>query len=296
VTSSARVVIVTGASSGIGRATALAFARRGDRLVLAARSTGPLQAVADACHALGAEAEAVPTDVNDADAVRALADRAVDRFGRVDVWVHTAAVMAYGRFEDLPAGVFDHVVRTDLLGAATVARTALARFRVQGSGVLVLGGSLLSLVTAPYMGAYITSKWGLRGLARVLQQETRDAPGVHVCLIDPAGVDTPIYRLAANYAGRIGRPPPPVDRPAKVARAIVALADRPRRSRSVGWANAFVRFGFTAMPPVYDRLVGPLMRLGGLSRQRVAAHDGNVFAPRPALERERGQGLRPTPQ
>jgi NAD(P)-dependent dehydrogenase (short-subunit alcohol dehydrogenase family) len=284
-----RVVVVTGASSGIGRATALAFARRGDHLVLASRSAASLQSVADECRGLGAPVHAEPVDVNHADAVRELVATAVGRFGRIDVWVHTAAVMAYGRFEDLPADVFDHVVRTDLIGAATVAREALARFRVQGSGVLVVGGSLLSVVTAPYMSAYITSKWGLRGLARVLQQETRDAPDIHICLIDPGGVDTPIYRTAANYAGRIGRPPPPVDRPEKVARAIVALADRPRRSRSVGWANRFVRFGFATMPPAYDLLVGPLMRLGGLSRQPVAAHHGNVFRPLPALDDEHGQ-------
>jgi len=284
-----RVVVVTGASSGIGRASALAFARRGDRLVLAARSSVSLGTVATECRALGAEVRVVPVDVNESDAVRDLASRAVASFGRLDVWVHTAAVMAYGRFEDLPAEVFEQVVRTDLLGAATVARAALAQFRAQRAGVLILGGSLLSVVTAPYMSSYITSKWGLRGLARVLQQETRDAADIHVCLIDPGGVDTPIYRTAANYTGWIGRPPPPVDRPEKVAEAIVALADHPRRARSVGWANRFVRLGFAAMPPVYDRLVGPLMRVGGLSREPVAAHRGNVFAPLPALDQEHGR-------
>ncbi|MDG4826493.1 SDR family NAD(P)-dependent oxidoreductase [Asanoa sp. WMMD1127] len=279
-----RVVVVTGASSGIGRATALAFARRGDRLVLSSRSPEALGRIADECRALGAVVRVEPVDINDAAAVRALSDTAATVFGRVDVWVNTAAVMAYGTFEELPAEVFDQVVRTDLLGGATVARVALARFRAQGAGVLVLGGSLLSVATAPYMSAYITSKWGLRGLARTLQQETRDAPDIHVCLVDPGGVDTPIYRTAANYTGRIGRPPPPVDRPEKVANAIVKLAERPRRARSVGLANRFVRLGFATMPPVYDVLVGPLMRLGGLSRDPVDANTGNVFAPLAAIE------------
>lgn len=271
------MVMVTGASSGIGRATALAFARNGDDVVLAARSPGALDLTAAECRSLGARVRVEPVDVNDAPALRRLAGSG----DRIDVWVHTAAVMAYGRFEELPADVFEQVVRTDLLGAAAVARAALARFRAQRSGVLILGGSVLSFIAAPYMSAYITSKWGLRGLARVLQQETRDAPDIHVCLIDPGGVDTPIYRSAANYTGRVGRPPPPVDRPAKVASAIVGLAARPRRARSVGLANRFMRIGFAALPPVYDLLVGPLMRRAGLSRDPVGAHTGNVFAPLP---------------
>jgi len=276
------VVVVTGASSGIGRATAMAFAGRGDRLVLAGRSPSSLRTVAEECATYGADVRVETVDVNDGQAVHDLGDAAVAAFGRIDVWVHTAAVMAYGRFEDVPAEVFERVVRTDLLGSAAVARAALAHFRAQGAGVLVLGGSVLGMIAAPYMSSYVTSKWGLRGLARALRQETRDADAIHVCLVEPGGVNTPIYRTAANYAGRVGRPPPPVDRPEKVAAAIVKVADHPRRSVSVGWANPLIRLGFTATPPVYDVLVGPLMRRGGLSREHIGANNGNVFAPLPA--------------
>ena len=203
--------MVTGASSGIGRAAALAFAARGDRLVLAARGRRDLQAVADLCG--GVDVLVVPTDVTSGDEVTELAEAAVDRFGRIDIWVDSAAVMAYGRFEDIPAEVFDRTVGTDLLGTANVARAALREFRRRGAGTLNLLGSLLGGITAPYMSAYVTSKWGHRGLARVLQHETRDAPDIHVCLLSPGSVDTPIYTSAANYAGFVGRPPPPVDPP-----------------------------------------------------------------------------------
>ena len=282
---SSRVVVLTGASSGIGRAAALAFAARGDRLVLAARGLADLEKVAASC---GGSPLVVPTDISVRAEVEELAEAAVDRFGRIDVWADTAAVMAYGKFEDVPADVFDKVVATDLLGSANVARAALRVFRKQGTGTLILCGSLLGHITAPYMSAYVTSKWGLRGLARTLRQETRDAPGISVCQLVPGSVDTPIYTSAANYAGFVGRPPPPVDSAERMAAGLVRLAGRPRRELSVGAANRFTEFGFKALPPVYDALVGPMMGRLGLSRSRVAPDAGNVFGP--AARTEGGPG------
>ncbi|MET8193616.1 SDR family NAD(P)-dependent oxidoreductase, partial [Micromonospora sp. NPDC005222] len=259
-----------------------------DRLVLAARSPATLTEVRDECRAVGAQAIAVPMDVTEPGAVAALADAARAEFGGVDAWVHTAAVMSYGRFDETPAEVFEQVVRTDLLAAAAVAREALRRFRDAGGGTLVLTGSVLGHITAPYMSGYVAAKWGLQGLARTLQQEARETPGIAICLVNPGSVDTPVYRQAANYLGRIGRPPPPVASPERVARAIAYCLDRPRREVSVGRLNVIMRFGFTALPGVYDVLVGPLMRLAGLTRQPVAAHQGIVFTPNPAGESVRG--------
>lgn len=278
---SSRVIVLTGASSGIGRAAALAFAARGDRVVLAARDRAALQAVADRA---GGDPLVVPADVTRADQVEAVAAAAVRRHGRIDVWVDTAAVMAYGKFADLPHEVFDRVVTTDLLGPANVARAALRVFRRQGRGTLILGSSLLAHITAPYMSAYVTAKWGLRGLMRTLRQETRELPDVHVCWFAPGSVDTAIYTSAANYAGFVGRPPPPVDSAERLAGALVKLADHPRPGVTVGAANRFVQLGFVLFPPLYDALVTPLMRNFGLSRQATAPHDGNVFAHRPQTD------------
>jgi len=287
------VVVITGASSGIGRATAQDLASRGARLVLSARSDSSLEAAAAECRTAGAEVFTVVADVTEESDVSRLKDAALQRFGRVDGWVHTAAVVAYGRFEDVPPEVFRRVVDTDVHGTVHASRVALQQFREQGHGTLVLTGSLLGEITTPYMSSYVMSKWAVRGLARVLAIEARETPDVHVCIVSPGGVDTPVYRQAANYAGRVGRPPPPVVSPERVAAAIVrSLVDhRPRRS--VGPANLVARAGFTLLPRVFDLLVLPLMKAGGLSRQPVEPHDGNVFAPTPEGNAVHGTWGRP---
>jgi NAD(P)-dependent dehydrogenase (short-subunit alcohol dehydrogenase family) len=275
------VVVVTGASSGIGRATALELARCGADLVLSARSASSLEVAAGECRALGAEVLTVVADVLDETDVERVLHAATARFGGVDGWVHTAAVVAYGRFEDVPSETFRRVVDTNVHGSVHAARAALRQFREQGHGTLVLTGSLLGEIATPFMSSYVTSKWAVRGLARVLAVEARDLPDVHVCIVSPGGVDTPVYLQAASYAGFVGRPPPPVDTPEKVARTVVRTLRDHRPRRGVGVANLVSRAGFTLLPSVFDLLVTPLMRAGGLSREQVAPHDGNVFEPRP---------------
>jgi NAD(P)-dependent dehydrogenase (short-subunit alcohol dehydrogenase family) len=287
---SPRVLLVTGASSGIGRAVAHAAARAGDHLVLAARDGGALKLTAEECDEAGAASTTVVTgDVgSDEDAARWVSDT-LDRHGRLDAVAHCAGVVAYGRAEEVPAEVFDGVLRTNLTGSVNVARHVLPVLRRQERGSLVLVGSVIGHIAAPGMTPYAVSKWGVRSLARQLQIENRDRPAVHVGYVAPGGVLTPIYEQAANYDGWAGRPPPPVDGPEKVARAILDVLDHPRHRTQVGLANGVMRFGFSFLPGLYDALVGPLFTVAATDRTRPEApNPGNVLEPRPLLNRLHG--------
>jgi NAD(P)-dependent dehydrogenase (short-subunit alcohol dehydrogenase family) len=279
---SPEVVLITGASSGIGRATALELAGRGARLVLVARAEEPLDDTAREARAAGAAEVLVrPADVTDEDAVRGAVEDAVERFGRLDALVHAAQVMAYGRIEEVPRKVFESVVETAVHGTAAVARAVLPVFRRQGRGRLVVVNSLLGQVTAPLLGSYVTAKWGQLGLVRVLQQETRDVPGIDISILQPGGVDTPIYLQAASWAGSTGRPPPPVYSPYRLARRIVSLLDRPRRQVHAGLLNPVITAAFRFVPGLYDVLVGPLIQRLAIADDDVPPTTGNVLAPRP---------------
>jgi NAD(P)-dependent dehydrogenase (short-subunit alcohol dehydrogenase family) len=276
------VVLVTGASSGIGRATALELAGRGARLVLVARGAQALDETAAEARAAGAgEVVAHPADVTDEDAITAAVETAVQRFGRLDAVVHAAQVMAYGKIEEVPREVFETVVETAVHGTAVLARVVLPVFRQQGEGRLVVVNSLLGQVATPLMGSYIAAKWGQLGLVRVLQQETRDVPGIQISIVKPGGVDTPIYFQAASWTGSTGRPPPPVYSPQRLGRRIVALLDRPRREVNAGILNPVITAAFRLVPGVFDVLAGPLMQRLAIADDDVPPTTGNVFASHP---------------
>ena len=285
-----RVVVVTGASSGIGRATATRAASVGDHVVLVARGRESLDEVAGECHAAGATSVLVlSTDVSDDAAVQRCVAAVLERHGRIDAVVLSAGVVAYGRTEQIPVEVFDAVVRTNLLGSVNVARHVLPVMRERNSGTFVQIGSLIGHIALPMMSPYVLSKWGIRALARQLQVENRDRTGVRICYVAPGGVDTPIYLQAARYAGHVGRPPPPVVTPEAVARVAMRQLERPRKRTQVGPTNNLIRLGFTAAPGVFDLLVGRLFPVGATDlTYEVPDGQGNVLASQPQDNRLRG--------
>jgi NAD(P)-dependent dehydrogenase (short-subunit alcohol dehydrogenase family) len=290
-----RVILIVGASSGIGRAAAHALAACGDRLILSSRGKAALEDTAEECRARGAaHVSVVPFDVTDREAVQHSVAAVLAEAGRIDAVVHTAGVVAYGRFEEIPAEVFDAVMNINVHGAANVAREVLPTFRRQRHGSLILVGSVIGNIAAPTMTPYAVSKYAVRSLGRQLALENRDLPDLHVSVVSPGSVDTPIYQQAANYLGRPGRPPAPVSSAVTVAESIVETLDHPRDRVSVGPANPIMRLGFTALPKVFDTIVGPLFRLLASKPGTLPVTTGNVFEARDECESVsggEGQGL-----
>lgn len=290
-TSDTPVVVVTGASSGIARAAALAFAGRGYRVVPAARDGHALQEVVEACRREGGDALPVPTDVADEAAVEHLARRAHEAYGRIDVWVNAAAVIVYGEFEDIPGEVYRRVIETNLFGQINGARAVLPYFRERGSGVLVNLASVWGSVTSPYVSAYVTSKFGVRAFSECLQEALRlerGTRGIHVCTILPQSVDTPIFRHAANYTGHLAKPVPPIVDPQRVVRAILRSVDHPRRRRTVGGWGRLLEAGHAVAPGLFSRIVPSAMNLTALGRRSEEETTGNVFEPMPGWNQADG--------
>jgi NAD(P)-dependent dehydrogenase (short-subunit alcohol dehydrogenase family) len=274
------VVVITGASSGIGRAAARLFAQRGAAVVLAARREEALLEAAAECESLGGRALAVPTDVADLEAVEELARRAIEHFGGFDVWVNNASVTMFSRFEEAPPEANRRVIDTNLLGTMHGAQAALPHFRERGSGVLINTSSGFGLVGSPYQGAYTASKFAQRGLGQALRGEVLGTD-IHVCTIMPGPVDTPLYRYAGNYIGRAAGPYGPIISPEKVARKIVGCAERPRREIVVGNSVRNLELMHALSPALYERTIARVVQKGFLRDEPGETGPGNLFEPDP---------------
>jgi short-subunit dehydrogenase len=273
------VVAITGASSGIGRAAALRLARRGVALALCARSSKGLLTVARECEAAGArEVLATPLDVGEEAAVEAFAAEAVERFGRIDVWVNNAGVIAYGEFAEIPSDVFRRVIETNLMGQVHGARVALRCFRAEGSGVLINMSSVWGRVSTPQVSPYVVSKNAVRALSECLRGELAGEEDIHVTTMAPQAVDTPIFDHAANYSGHRIRPVPPILSVEEVAAGIEACAESPKREVNYGRAGRLLEVLYALTPGLYRRLAHQAFLRGTLAPLVAAPAPGNVFA------------------
>jgi NAD(P)-dependent dehydrogenase (short-subunit alcohol dehydrogenase family) len=271
------VVVITGASSGIGRCSARRFAEHGCRLVLAARGESGLHEAVSECRLVGAEVYGVRTDVRVEAQVQDLAGAAIERFGRIDVWVNNAGVISYGRFEDLPSEIFRGVIETNLMGQVHGARAVLPYFRRQQEGVLINLASVWARVTAPDVSAYVTSKFAVRAFSECLRQELEQFHDITVTTILPQAVDTPIFDHAANYEGSRARPIPPLLPADEVAEGILRCAQYPEREVTYRYLGRATELLHTAFPWLYQRMVPSAFAVGNYSSEPAAVGPGNVL-------------------
>ncbi|HTV00269.1 MAG TPA: SDR family NAD(P)-dependent oxidoreductase [Luteitalea sp.] len=274
------VVVITGASSGIGRATAVAFARQRCRLVLAARREAALQETARLVERLGSETHVVVADVSRPEDIERLVSETRNRWHRIDVWINNAGTTLFGRLEDGDFAAHRQVLDTNLLGPMYAARLVMPVLKRQGRGIVINVGSVLSQVGQAFVPAYAISKFGLRGLSEALRSDVADYPDIHICTVLAYAVSTPHFEEGANAMGRRPYAMPPVQTPEKVAAAIVDLVRRPRRQRYV---PRYIPGGLAAhwlLPRSMERLLlHALERFHMVGTQ--APTDGGLFAPLP---------------
>jgi len=232
-----QVVVVVGANSGIGRETVLRFAERGAKVVAAGRSLPALTELANEVHMRGGEAVADVADVTEYEQLFALAERVVAQYGRIDTWVHVAAVSIYATFEDTRPEEFRRVIEVNLIGQAFGAMAALPHLK-RSSGALIHVGSVESKRAFPFHSAYSASKHGMIGFIDALRVELmHDRTPVSVTTILPAGINTPFFDKSLTRLGVKPRPSPPVYEPVLVAEAILYAAEHPVREIYVGGAG-----------------------------------------------------------
>jgi short-subunit dehydrogenase len=282
-----RTVVITGASSGIGRATALEFARKGDFLVLASRRGDALDDVVAECEALGAQAIAVVTDVSDEQQVKTLANTAVATLGSLDVWVNNASVSAYGSLLQIPVKDIQRVLDVNILGYVYGARQALLAFQNSGRGTIINVASILGEVPQPYSAPYSMAKAAIIALGVAMRQELalEKLKKITVSTVMPATTDTPFFGHAANYSGRELQAMPPVYPPELVAKHVVRAAAKPRPEIVVGAAGKALVRQHRRHPRPVEAQMAVQTNLAQLSPTAGAATtSGNLHTPTPSSD------------
>lgn len=230
-----QVVAVVGASSGIGRETAIRFAKKGAKVAVAARTQSGLNSLVEEIESLGGEAVAIPADVAVCEQVQAIADKTVERFGRLDTWVHAAATSVFAPFEQVTPTEFKRVIEVNLLGQVYGAMAALPHLRREGRGALIHISSVEARRSLPLQSAYSASKHGIEGFLDSLRVELQhEGVPISVTNVMPATINTPFYNKGMTKLGVQPTGVPPYYQPNIVAEAIVHVAEHPTRDIIVG--------------------------------------------------------------
>ncbi|MEW6494219.1 MAG: SDR family oxidoreductase [Cyanobacteriota bacterium] len=285
-----QVAAVVGASSGIGRETALQFAARGAKVVVSARSESGLNSLVDEISQQGGDVSAVPADVTVFDQVKAIADYTVEQYGRLDSWVYLAAVALYATFEQTTAEEFKRIIDVNLMGQVYGAMAALPHLKREGRGALIHISSLEARRSLPFHSAYAAAKHGIDGFLEALRLELlHEKLEISVTNVMPASINTPLFDKARTKLGVKPMGMPPIYQPHLVAEAILRAAEHPTRDVVVGGAGKMMLLGQRLSPHLMDTY----MLATGFKSQRThesKSEDApdNLFAPIPGFDRVEG--------
>jgi short-subunit dehydrogenase len=249
-----QVVVITGASSGIGRETALKFADHGATVVLAARNLEALGSVRSELEMKGARVSIVITDVTQWESVEHLGQEALEQFGRIDTWVNDASVAEYASVEQLTPDEIVQVIQTNLIGVIYGSKVAATIMKRQGGGGTIINiASVLAEVSVPLLSTYCAAKHGVKGFDDSLRLELKhEQSGVNVTTIYPASMNTPFFEHARSKLGEMPRPIFPVYEPEVVAQAVVDSARHPKRDVYAGDAGILLSWMSKISPALTD--------------------------------------------
>ena len=278
---SQRVVVITGASAGVGRATAHAFARLGCKVALIARNAERLEDAAREVRGAGGSALVLPLDVADADSVDAAAERAERTLGPIDVWVNAAMATVFAPFHLMTAAEFQRATEVTYLGFVYGTMAALKRMRTRGHGTIVQVGSALAYRSVPLQSAYCGAKAGIRGFTDSIRSELiHDGSGVHITMVHMPALNTPQFDWARNKTGWRAQPIAPIFQPEIAARAIVFAATARRREIYVGSPTLKAVFANMLAPGLLDRILAKKGYAGQLTDEReMPNRPDNLFEP-----------------
>lgn len=289
-----KTVVITGGTSGVGRAAAEAFALEGCNVVIAARGQEGLDETVSLCHDLGVIALGIPTDVSNADDVKNLANKALQFNGRIDFWVNNAGVMASGKFEDIPLDTMDQVIKTNLLGYLHSAHAVIPIFKRQKEGVLINNVSIGGFMPAPYSTAYSATKFGIRGMVEGLQGELSDEPNIHIVGLYPGIQKSTGNMHSAKYSGLDFKIPPFSTDPRKLAAQMVEAAKNPKKGVVTDGYASVMKIMYGLFPKTIINTASAAMRLV-MKPHAETNTDGNVNQPSEYPHRIYGEMAIPTP-
>src|SRR3954454_24484300 len=265
-----QVVVIAGASSGIGRETALRFAERGAKVVVTARSESGLTSLVDEITRRGGQSAYVTCDVSDFNQVKGVAETAVRSFGRIDTWVHVAAVSLYARFEDTSPEEFRRVIEINYLGQVHGALAALPYLRAAGQGALISISSVESRVALPLHAAYSAGKHAVQGAMDALRRDliAEGAP-ISVTTVKPATINTPLFPNSRNKLDHKPKGPPPIYSPSVVAACVEYAAEHPIRDLLAGGSALQMLSSEFFAPKMMDLMLAKVAIRAETTREKV---------------------------